>query len=102
MEASVSVSHRENDSVIGVKGRFDFNIRAKFRSVVDDAINNHKPGRIVLDLRMTDYIDSSGLGMLLLFRESVGKSMNIDIINCNPNVRSILEISNFQKLFNIA
>jgi len=101
MYASVSVSHRDHDSIIGINGRFDFNIRAKFKSVVNDAINKHRPAKIILDLHMTDYIDSSGMGMLLLFRENVGASVNIDIINCNPHVKSILKISNFQKIFNI-
>ena len=42
------------------------------------------------------------LGMLLLLRDHAGgDGSNIRIINCNPDVKKILAISNFEQLFNI-
>jgi anti-anti-sigma factor len=50
----------------------------------------------------TDYMDSSALGMLLLLRERVGNDKaEIAITHCNPEIRKIFKISNFDRLFKI-
>lgn len=56
-----------------------------------------------LDFRIVKYIDSSTLGMLLMFRETNGKKTKDDIcfINCNPMVQNILKVANFYMLFTI-
>jgi len=53
-------------------------------------------------LDSTEYLDSSALGMLLLLREHAGgESSNIRISKASPEVKKILEVANFEKLFNI-
>nr|NIQ11660.1 anti-anti-sigma factor [Gammaproteobacteria bacterium] len=42
------------------------------------------------------------LGMLLLLRDHAGgDNSSIEIVNCNPDVKKILTISNFEQLFTI-
>lgn len=61
------------------------------------------PQRYTVDLKDTTYLDSSALGMLLLLRDHAGGDNSlIRLVNCNPDVRKILAISNFEQLFNIA
>jgi anti-anti-sigma factor len=56
-----------------------------------------------LDLKETTYLDSSALGMLLLLRDHAGgDDSDIRVVNPNSDVRKILAISNFDKLFDIA
>ncbi|MNO07328.1 STAS domain protein [compost metagenome] len=56
-----------------------------------------------MDLKGTTYLDSSALGMLLLLRDHAGgERAQIRLANCNPDVRKILAISNFEQLFQIA
>ncbi|MCB1654339.1 MAG: STAS domain-containing protein, partial [Pseudomonadales bacterium] len=46
--------------------------------------------------------DSSALGMLLLLRDHAGgDNAEIRVINSNPDVLKIFNISNFDKLFDI-
>lgn len=83
---------------IQVQGRFDFSSHREFR----DAIRAcpRKPQRYVVDLRMTEYMDSSALGMLLLLREEAGgDSKSVYLRNANAEIRQVLTISNFQKMF---
>ena len=57
---------------------------------------------MVVDLR-TPLTDSSALGMLLLLRDHEGgEDACISVINTSPDVRKILAISNFEKLFDIS
>ena len=56
----------------------------------------------MVDLKEATYVDSSALGMLLLLRDHAGgDSSEIRVINSNPDVLKIFNISNFDKLFDI-
>jgi anti-anti-sigma factor len=56
----------------------------------------------VVDLKDTEYMDSSALGMLLLLKEcSVNNASKIKIVHARPEIRAILDIASFDKLFSI-
>jgi HptB-dependent secretion and biofilm anti anti-sigma factor len=84
-----------------IQGRFDFGAHQEFRNAYERV--NSTPKSYVVDLKDTTYLDSSALGMLLLLRDHAGgDSAQIRLLNCNPDVRKILAISNFEQLFKIA
>ncbi|WP_262137958.1 STAS domain-containing protein [Pseudomonas sp. Marseille-Q5117] len=86
---------------ISVKGRFDFGKHQEFRSSYERV--DPEPNSYELDLKETTYLDSSALGMLLLLRDHAGgDDADIRVINPNSDVRKILAISNFDKLFDIS
>jgi HptB-dependent secretion and biofilm anti anti-sigma factor len=86
---------------IDVSGRFDFGIHQQFRNATEIAGQGVKT--IELNLEKTDYLDSSALGMLLVLRDKIGENKNSILIkNIKPEVRKILEIANFDKLFTLA
>jgi anti-anti-sigma factor len=58
--------------------------------------------RFVVDLAKASYMDSSALGMLLLLKEHVGNNGQIEIVNTATDVRNVLTIANFDKLFSIS
>lgn len=82
---------------ISVRGRFDFSIVNAFRS----AYEAHDKGlTYIIDLRQAEHIDSSALGMLLNMRNHLGgDAAKVEIHNCAPGIRRILEISRFDKKF---
>lgn len=82
---------------ISINGRFDFEIVQEFRN----AYAEHKNLNYIIDMRATEHMDSSALGMLLNMRKSLGDSARIAIINCRPQIKKILTISRFDKKFNI-
>ncbi len=85
---------------IHIQGRFDFSAHQEFRDAYERA--SATPKRYVVDLKGATYLDSSALGMLLLLRDHAGGDhARISLVNCNPDVRKILSISNFEQLFQI-
>ena len=85
---------------ISVKGRFDFGKHQEFRNSYERV--DPEPNSYELDLKETTYLDSSALGMLLLLRDHAGgDDSDIRVVNPNSDVRNILAISNFDKLFDI-
>ena len=100
MAISTRVSDSDNELIINVAGRFDFSAHQDFRSAYEDI--EQPPTSYAVDMSDTTYLDSSALGMLLLLRDHAGgDNASIRIINCNDDVRKILVISNFGRLFTI-
>jgi len=94
------VSPDGNTVTIGVQGRFDFNLHQQFRTAYRERARG--AGRYVVDLGSTEYMDSSALGMLLLLREHAGgDGADVRLENCRPEIRKILAIANFDKLFKV-
>ena len=86
-------------TTISIEGRFDFSLHQRFREVY----SNEQCKKMVLDLSLTSYMDSSALGMILLvkdYMENLGGE--VMITNPNENVLKILQIAQFHRLFTIA
>lgn len=99
--AAIKVSESENTGTItiSISERFDFYSHKEFRASYKDCLNSSK---YIIDLRDVKYIDSSALGMMLLLREHAHKnSGRVVIANCNPQIRKILQIANFGRLFEV-
>ena len=91
----------KNDRVVIVpQSRFDFGTHKQFRTCYKD--NKKVSQQYVVDMREVVYMDSSAMGMLLLLREhAIANKGGVEIVNCKPEVKKILAIANFDRLFNI-
>ena len=100
MALKVDTSQDGGTVTIHVGGRFDFNIHQEFRKAYEKV--KKTASKYIINLNETQYIDSSALGMLLLLRDSAGgDKSDITIIVSSEDVKKILTISNFGKLFKI-
>jgi len=98
--ATVKTQVSGNKVEIRIEGRFDFNLHGEFR----DAYRNidGPAHEFTVNLANVEYLDSSALGMLLLLREHAGgDARRVRLLSCQPEVRNILQIANFHKLFDV-
>ena len=86
--------------VIAISGRFDFTQVKEFRDAYS-ANESKSASSYVVDLRETEHMDSSALGMLLNMRKHLGDTAQIRIANSRPQIKKILTISRFDKKFSI-
>lgn len=99
MPIHAALSDDGQQLTISVSGRFAFCAHQDFRQAYERA---GAPRRYVVDLRDTEYLDSSALGMLLLLRDHAGgDAADIRIVNCSSDMRRVLSVSNFAQLFQI-
>ncbi len=99
MPISAIYSPNGQEAIIKITGRFDFSEHQAFKAACDGCTAAQT---YTLDLRATEYVDSSALGMLLILRDKVGGDKErIKILNANPGVRKVLNIANFEKLFTV-
>jgi len=97
-------SHVANQkATITLVGRFDFTLHKEFRDTTQRLLQENELSEIEINLRDVDYLDSSALGILLLLKDRAAqKGATIGIVGCRENIRQILEIANFNKLFSVS
>ena len=99
---SVTSSITGSKLTINISGRFDFSAHKEFRTAIDSIASNNV-NHACVDMRTTDYVDSSALGMLLMLKNKMGDSKeSISLVNAKPEVKKILEIANFGQLFTLS
>lgn len=83
---------------ITLDNRFDYDSVEEFRR----AYSENSGQSYIVDFRHTDYMDSSGLGMLLNMRRFLHEgAIPIKLTNCRPQVKKVLVISRFDTEFSI-
>ena len=100
MAINTSVSDSGDKVTIAITGKFDFQLYDGFRSAYADTSGQGVEYEV--NLAGTEYLDSSALGMLLLLREHAGgDTSRINITKASDDVRKVLDVASFGKLFNI-
>lgn len=97
-----SVRKQGAKAAIKLAGRFDFNTQRDFRSAYEALVGDGAVREIRIDFAGVHYLDSSALGMLLMLRDKMnGAGKEVLLENVHGNVKQVLEIANFGKLFKI-
>lgn len=100
MSVTAESSNEGKQVTIAISGNFDFTVVQDFRKTYMDIDGSNTD--VTVDMRETEYMDSSALGMLLNMKKHIGETREgIKIINCRPQVKKILAISRFDKKFSI-
>ncbi|WP_255448576.1 STAS domain-containing protein [Telmatospirillum sp. J64-1] len=94
-------SLHENGQVmeVAISGRLTFADHGSFREVVS-RLSSCSGGEMVLDLSRVEFIDSAGLGMLLLAREGAENDrVKLTLRGAQGQVKRMLDVARFDSLF---
>ncbi len=95
-------TERNNVVVVAVEGELAFATAMDFRAAIVETITSSPAMGIEVDLGQTSYLDSSGLGVLLTAREMARKvQKEVVLTHCRGEVRNILQVARFDRLFSI-
>ena len=85
-----------------ILGDIDHHCAKHVREKIDCAIFNFKPNLVVLNLSSVDFMDSSGLG-LILGRYNTACEMGADFIISSPStgVKKVLELAGIERIIKI-
>ena len=102
-QMQASIHNESGKATIKLSGRFDFNTHREFRAAYEPLVGDGSVRAVVIDLSGVDYLDSSALGMLLMLRDKLGGvSKEVTLSGVRGNVKQVLDIANFGKLFQIS
>ena len=92
---------KEQEAVVQLTGRLTFNDHAKLRALIREMLQN-KAKRQVLDLSALEFVDSAGIGMLLIAREEMA---NVDkqlvLRSAAGQVKRVLTVAQLNKIVTI-
>ena len=98
-ESKITMQNQNSSYDISIEGRLDHTSTYKFTRIFDDIV---EADIIKVDLSKCDYIDSLGLGQLLLLRDKLNQKKNkIIITGLNDQVRKIFTVVKFDKIMDI-
>jgi HptB-dependent secretion and biofilm anti anti-sigma factor len=90
-----------NDSCVAMSGEFTFTDHAVFLEIIGRLLGAQDQS-IVIDLSGLDFIDSAGLGMLLIARDETGKAgRHLTLRAPKGQVQRMFAVTKFETLFAI-
>lgn len=99
LDITVSFDLANNTWVIKPVGEVDIYTSPKMKEVLIDSLKE-KDVDILIDCEEVDYVDSTGLGVLIGVLKRVRESGNdIIIINLKQNIRKLFDITGLDKVF---
>ena len=98
-----NITNEAGKATISLNGRFDFNTHREFRGAYEPLLGDSVVRTVWVDFSGVDYLDSSALGMLLMLRDKLsGVNKDVALTGVRGNVKQVLDIANFGKLFQIS
>lgn len=101
MSIEVKGNGADGEITLTMGKSFDFNCVHDFRTAYE-SIKVESGVPVIIDMRSTQYMDSSALGMLInMHKFFSGDSVVIKIVNSSEQIKKIFTISRFDKKFQI-
>lgn len=88
MEDILKLSYREDTVIAALGGEIDHHSAAAVRSKIDEALFYYKPHTLIIDIGRVDFMDSSGLG-LIMGRLAKTRELGAALIVQNPSKRAM-------------
>ena len=88
--------------VVRINGEIDHHSAVEMRTGIDGEIFERRPEKLILDLSGVDFMDSSGLG-LILGRYAAVQKVKGELVVLNPNdrVMKILKLAGAERIIKI-
>ena len=87
---------------VHVRGEIDLHNSPDLRGVLLELLAKHEPKRLVLNLSLVPYMDSSAIAVLVELLQKVRKTGGkVFLTNLQPRVKGLLEIARLGSIFGI-
>jgi len=97
---NITQEKSDGKTIVHLDGRFDFGARKAFKGTMDGAAEEGSP--IVLDLEKVTFVDSSALGLLVIFHQNLkNKKIPFYLVNPQTYVKQVLDLANIAKMIPI-
>ncbi len=101
MALQIELEQAEESWTLTLSGELDYSECAAFRMNIDRILKASPPATIV-DLSRLDYLDSSGLGLLLSLSKEYGAQGGRLVLVTNETVDNILSLTRLNGIFSTA
>ncbi len=97
-----TVTEKGKTLTVTLLGAIDHHQAAEARKKIDTALFKHRPERLILDLEGVDFMDSSGLG-LILGRAALCEELGTSLVlrRPSPRVKKIFAVAGITRFSHI-
>ena len=87
----------DNNLIAELSGDLDINVVDDFRDDILNKIDGSKD--IILDIKNLDYIDSTGLGVVMtIYKEAIEKGRTLKVKNAKRNIYKLFKITELDEI----
>ena len=98
---NVDIHKEQNKIVVAPSGYIDEETAHSFRRAMDDAIHGYPDG-IVLDFADVDFMDSTGIGMMLSrYKVMRQNDITLSVRNVNKQVDKLFRLTGIYSILNL-
>ncbi|MEK3730832.1 MULTISPECIES: anti-sigma F factor antagonist [Paenibacillus] len=102
MNLHVDMEHHRHVLIVRLSGELDHHTADHVRIMLDDAITKRQTEHLVMSLKNLEFMDSSGLGVILGRYKSIKhKGGKMALCDVKPQVYRLLEMSGLFKIMPI-
>ena len=98
----ISYENRADALVIRVGGEIDHHSAVAVRTGIDEKLREERPMRVLLELSAVDFMDSSGLGLIMgryaLIKQYGG---TLAVLDPSPAVLKIIKLAGMERMVSI-
>lgn len=92
------IESKDQETVVRLRGRLTFNDHAKLRGLIREMLQLPAK-RQVLDLSTLEFVDSAGIGMLLIAREELANADKTLVLRAaQGQVKRVLTVAQLSKI----
>jgi anti-anti-sigma factor len=96
------VEEKAGTATLHLAGQVVVGDRAEFETAVSETLSGN-PQKVVVDLEGVEYMDSAGLGLLLMLRDEAGtRQTRLLLGGAQGQVAELFEAAGFELLFEFA
>ena len=102
MEEALRLSYEEDTVIAEIGGEIDHHRAVSVRSQIDEALFKKMPKKLIVDIGRVDFMDSSGLG-LLMGRLALMKKLKGALIlyRPSPSVLRMVRLAGMERIMTI-
>src|SRR5438094_10554903 len=101
MDLEVDTSQAGEATVLSLRGEIDVYTAPRLRQAIVDLVDGGVRA-IVVDMERVDFLDSTGLGVLVEgLKRSRGKDGNLSIVSTQDKILKIFDITGLMKAFDV-
>ncbi|NMP24165.1 STAS domain-containing protein [Sulfobacillus harzensis] len=88
---------------VAIKGDLDLKTADPLRDALDKLIDRYREKNLTVDLSDVDFVDSSGLGVILgRYRRLAAQSRTIALVGVKPSVKAVLELAGIDSIMPVS
>ncbi|WP_053960646.1 STAS domain-containing protein [Sulfobacillus thermosulfidooxidans] len=89
-----------NRILVAIHGDLDLTTAAPLREALDELLDRYREKALVLDLSEVEFIDSSGLGVILGRYRRMG-NRTLSLVGVRPSVKAVLELAGITAIISV-